>query len=201
MTAIDLPTENALIQDFLRRVANGLRALDDPEKQDILAEIGSHLCDRVEELRSQGAPHPAEQAVAGLGDPAELAAQFVASAQQRRASRSYAPWILLRAAARIALSGGKGMLVFFIAIIGYGGAVAFLLGAILKPFLPQMGLWVGHWGMVWGLKSDAVSGHELLGQYFVPASIVLSFVFASGCTLLLQRFTRPAGRLLNRVVT
>jgi len=52
MTAIELPTENALIQDFLRRVASGLRALDDPEKEDILAEIGSHLRDRVEELRS-----------------------------------------------------------------------------------------------------------------------------------------------------
>jgi len=57
MTAIELPTENALIQDFLRRVANGLRALADPEKEDILAEIGSHLRDRQRLYLAAAAPH------------------------------------------------------------------------------------------------------------------------------------------------
>jgi uncharacterized membrane protein len=200
MTATELPTDKALIQDFVRRVANGLAIIGNPEKEDILAEIGSHLRDRMEELRMQGSPHPAEQAVAALGDPAALAAQFVAEAQRQRASHSYAPWVLLRAAGRIALTGGKGMLVFFVGIIGYGAALAFLVAAILKPFMPQIGLWVGSWGVVWGMKSEAVGGRELLGQYFFPASIVLSFMFASGCTLLLQRVTRPKAHILDRGV-
>ena len=197
MLAIEPALETSLMQDFVNRVARGLGTIDEAEKQDILAELSSHLRDRAEELRAQGVAHPVEQAISALGEPGELAAQFIASTQQQRASRSYAPWILLRAAGRLALTGAKGMLVFCIALLGYGAALAALLTALLKPFFPQMGVWVGSWGMVWGIKSDAVVGRELLGSYFIPASILLSFIFASGCTLLLQRLTRPSPRVLG----
>jgi len=197
MTATLATVEKGSIQEYVKRVSNGLTGIEEAEKQDILAEINSHLSDRIEELRGQGVSHPAEQAFSALGDPAALASQFVAAARQQRASRSYAPWVLLRAAARAASTGAKGMLVFFVGVIGYGAALAFLVAALLKPFFPQMGLWVGSWGFVWGMKSDAVAGRELLGQYFSLASVVLAFLFGSGCTLLLQHLTRPSGSVLR----
>jgi len=106
-------------------------------------------------LRAGGAPHPIEQAISSLGDPADLASAFVAVAQATRGIRSYAPWTLLRSAARVALSGTKGLLVFLMGVIGYGFALAGLVAAVLKLFIPEMGLWIGSWGVVWGVPADA----------------------------------------------
>ncbi len=184
-------TDNALVEQYLRGVGDGLKEVGHLERQDILAEIRSHLGERIEQLNAQGANHAADEALRALGDPSTLAHQFVEAARQQRAGRSYAPWVLLRAAARTAASGGKGVLVFLIALVGYGAALAAMLAVVLKHFIPQVGLWVGSWGIVWGLPSDSTRGRELLGQYFIPATIALAFVFASGCTVLLQRLLRP----------
>ncbi|MGE5206384.1 MAG: HAAS signaling domain-containing protein [Chlamydiota bacterium] len=183
-------TDNVLIEQYLRGVAEGLKEIGNVEKQDILAEIRSHLGERIQQLSAQGTSHAAEQATRALGEPTALAHQFVEAARQQRAGRSYAPWVLLHAAARTASSGAKGLLVFLIGLVGYGAALAAMLTAVLKHFIPQVGLWVGSWGIVWGLPSDSTRGRELLGQYFIPATIALAFVFASGCTVLLQRLLR-----------
>jgi uncharacterized membrane protein len=183
-------TDNVRVEQYLRGVADGLKEIGNVERQDILAEIRSHLGERIEQLSAQGTSHAAEQATRALGEPTALAHQFVEAARQQRAGRSYAPWVLLHAAARTAASGGKGLLVFLIGLVGYGAALAAMLTAVLKHFIPQVGLWVGSWGIVWGLPSDSTRGRELLGQYFIPATIALAFVFASGCTVLLQRLLR-----------
>jgi hypothetical protein len=75
-------------------------------------------------------------------------------------------------------------------VIGYGFALAGLVAAVLKLFIPEMGLWIGSWGVVWGVPADAANSRELLGRHFIDASIALSFVFASTTTLLLRRLTK-----------
>jgi hypothetical protein len=50
-----------------------------------------------------------------------------------------------------------------------------------------MGLWIGSFGFVWGVKPHGAPGHELLGRYFIEATIALSFVFGSLTTLVLRR--------------
>jgi uncharacterized membrane protein len=182
--------EHASIQEYLRRISAGLKGIDETQKRETLAEISSHLNERAAELRAGGAPHPIEQAISGLGDPADLASAFVAVAQATRGIRSYAPWTLLRSAARVALSGTKGLLVFLMGVIGYGFALAGLVAAVLKPFIPEMGLWIGSWGVVWGVPANAANSRELLGRHFIDVSIALSFVFASTTTLLLRRLTK-----------
>lgn len=89
MTTVSEPTS---IQEYLKHVTAGLKGMDEAQKQETLAEISSHLSERAAELEAQGTPHPIEQAISGLGDPAELASAFVAVAQAKRGIRSYAPW-------------------------------------------------------------------------------------------------------------
>lgn len=125
--------------------------------------------------------------ISGLGDPAALASEFVAEARTKSGIHSYAPWTLVRKAARLARTGTKGLFIFLIGLFGYGFTIAGLVAAVLKPFIPQMGFWVGSWGFVWGVKPDGAPGYELLGRYFILASIALSFVFGSTTTLLLRR--------------
>lgn len=182
--------EHDEIQEYLTQISAGLKGIDEAQKCETLAEIGSHLTERVAELRVQGAPRPIEQAIASLGDPAELASAFVAVARAKRGIRSYAPWSLIRSAARVAKTGVKGLAAFLLGLFGYGAALGGLLAAMLKPFIPGVGLWVGRWGLVWGVKPDAQAGRELLGRYFIYASIALSFAFASATTLLLRRLTK-----------
>jgi len=131
--------------------------------------------------------NPIERAISGLGDPAALASEFVAEARTKSGIHSYAPWTLLRKAARVARTGTKGLFIFLTGLFGYGLTIAGLVAALLKPFIPQMGFWVGSWGFVWGVKPDGAPGHELLGRYFILASIGLSFVFGSTTTLVLRR--------------
>ncbi len=182
--------EQTSIQEYLRHISAGLKGMDEAQKQETLAEISSHLSERAAELEAQGTPHPIEQAISSLGDPADLASAFVAVAQAKRGIRSYAPWTLLRSAARIARTGARGLAIFLTGLFGYGFGLAGLIAAMLKAFIPETGLWVWRWGVVWGVKPDTVSGRELLGHYFIPASIALSFAFASATTLWLRRLTK-----------
>jgi len=187
MTELTVSADYALIQQYLAKVSAGLKHTSEDQKKEILAEIDSHLKDRIEELRAGSEPYPVERAISGLGDPAALASEFVAQARTKSGIHSYAPWTLLRKAARLARTGTKGLFIFLIGLFGYGFTVAGLVAAMMKPFVPQMGLWVGSWGFVWGVKPEGAPGHELLGRYFILASIALSFVFGSTTTLGLRR--------------
>jgi uncharacterized membrane protein len=187
MTEVAASADYALIRQYLVKVSAGLKQISENQKREILAEIDSHLRERIEELRADNEPHPVERAISGLGDPAALASEFVSQARTKSGIHSYAPWTLFRNAARVARTGTKGLFIFLIGLFGYGFTVAGLVAAMMKPFIPQMGLWVGSWGFVWGVKPDAAPGHELLGRYFIQASIALSFVFGSTTTLVLRR--------------
>jgi len=187
MTEVMVSADHALIRQYLVKVSAGLKQIGEDQKKEILAEIDSHLRERIEELRAESEPHPIERAISGLGDPAALASEFVAEARTKSGIHSYAPWTLLRKAARVARTGTKGLFIFLTGLFGYGLTIAGLVAALLKPFIPQMGFWVGSWGFVWGVKPDGAPGHELLGRYFILASIGLSFVFGSTTTLVLRR--------------
>lgn len=190
------------IAGYLNRVASGLKGMSESQRQEIVAEIRSHLAERMQQFGAGGSPRPAEEAVAAMGDANALARQFALAATQQTASRSFAPWVLLRAAARVALSGMKGLVVFLLGLFGYATALAFFVAALLKPLKPSaIGFWVGPHLFVWGMPDRTIGGHELAGQYFIPVSIALAFLFASGTTLALRWLTRPAlsvEYLLNR---
>ena len=154
-------------------------------------EIRSHLAERVQQLAARGLQHPEQAAVAAMDDADELARQFSRAARAQKASRSIAPWVLLRAAAGVAFTGTKGLLTFLLAIVGYGAAVAFSLAAIAKLIMPaKVGFWVGPHLFVWGITANTPGRHELAREYFIPVSIAFAFLFASGTTLALRWLTR-----------
>jgi uncharacterized membrane protein len=187
MANLTTSEDDGLIRQYLARVSAGLKKIGEQQKNEILTEIDSHLRERIEELRTHNEPHPTERAISGLGDPARLASEFVAEARIKGGIYSYTPWTLLRRASQVARTSTKGLLIFLIGLIGYGFSIAGLIAALLKPFIPDMGLWIGSFGFVWGVKPDGAPGHELLGRYFIEASIALAFVFGSLTTLALRR--------------
>jgi uncharacterized membrane protein len=181
-----------LIDKYLATVRTGLKGLGEGQQAEILAEIRSHLTDRIEQLRQQGSTCPTEDALAAMGDPDEISRQFSETAVVRASSLSNFPWVLLRAASRLALTGLRGARVFAAGLIGYGTAISFMAAAVAKLILPaKVGFWVGpHTGVNWGYPANTSGAHELAGQSFVYISIALAFTFASGTTLLLKRMLR-----------
>lgn len=187
MADLIISEDDAAIRHYLARVGAGLKNIGEAQRTDILTEIESHLRERVEELRTESEPHPTDRAISGLGDPARLASEFLAEARIKGGISSYAPWNLLHRASQIARTSAKGLLIFMIGLVGYCSTIAALITAALKAFIPDMGLWIGNFGFVWGVKPDGATGHELLGRYFIEATIALSFVFGSLTTLVLRR--------------
>ncbi len=189
------------ISSYLSQVSGGLKGINEFQRQEIVAEIRSHLADRVQQFINQGSPRPVEAALAALGDADALALQFTQEVPKQHSSRSFAPWVLLRASARIALTGVKGLVAFLVGIFGYVSAFAFIVAAIMKPIMPsRVGFWVGPHLFTWGgVPANTAGAHELAGQYFIPISLVLGFLFASATTFALRWLMRP-GRWMSYVL-
>jgi uncharacterized membrane protein len=184
----------SLISNYLARIKAGLKGIDKAQQREILAEIRSHLTDRVEQLEMQGSLRSAEDAIEALGDPDELSVEFMRAAAVR-ASYSHFPWVLLRGALRLVFTGLRGTLVFAAGLAGYGAAICFTAAGVAKLMFPaRVGFWVGpHGGVIWGYQANASAAHELAGQSFLYISIVLAFLFATGTTLSLKKLLRSSG--------
>src|ERR1700752_4718223 len=72
--------DRVAIQDYVNRISASLKGIDESQKQEIRAEINSHLIDRCVELAAHGAGYPVADAIADLGDPVVLGSQFMAQA-------------------------------------------------------------------------------------------------------------------------
>jgi uncharacterized membrane protein len=186
--------------DYLQRISRGLKHMNSEHRNDVLAEIRSHLADRAEQFRRQGSVEPEHDAILALGDAKTLAAQFSLEALEQKASRSFRPWVLLSAALRMAMIGARGLAVFLIGILGYGIAFGALIALLIKLFIPETGMWIGpHEFVLAGIPANPESARELAGPYFVYLMIALAFFFGTATTFLLRWMMRSL-KLAKRVL-
>lgn len=121
------------------------------QRREILAEVKSHLVDRIEEFQAEGSPDPVGQALA-LGDPLEIASEWSATANLRAASHSFFPMSSLSAAWSMAHKFGRGLCLFLFGFVGYTLSLGALITMVMKMVFPdRVGLWVGDFGLVWGI--------------------------------------------------
>jgi hypothetical protein len=192
-------TFNDPFGDYLQLISHGLKHMNGEQRNDVLAEIRSHLADRTEQFRRQGSLQPEQDAILALGDAQALALQFSLEALEQKASRSFRPWVLLSAALRMAAIGARGLAMFLIGIFGYGLALGALVAPLIKLFIPQTGTWIGpHEFVLAGVPANPESARELAGPNFVYFMIVLSFLFGAATTFILRRMMRSL-KLSKRV--
>jgi HAAS domain-containing protein len=185
--------EAGSIDQYLRKIESRLRrqGLSTTAMSEILAELKSHMIDRVAELEQAGAPQPVQQALQAMGDPDTIADEFLGLRKLKLASRSVLPGTLLAAAWRLTVAGGRSLLLFFCGLVGYTTCVAMLLAAVLKLVIPsRVGLWIGDSGLIWGIPPADANGLELAGDWFAPISVCLAIVFCAGTTMLLRKQLR-----------
>jgi hypothetical protein len=176
------------IADYVDQLDRALAGIPADQKEDILQEIRTHITDSVS--GSVDGQEALERVFHLLGTPGQLADRYRTEAFLTRAGKSFSPLVLFQTSWRWAKMGAKGMLAFFIAICGYGSALAWTVTAMMKPFVPSVGLWVGGDTFQFGPGSGIGGKHELLGNYYIPVVIVLAFAAASGTTHFLRWLMR-----------
>ncbi|HSY37630.1 MAG TPA: DUF1700 domain-containing protein [Acidobacteriaceae bacterium] len=191
MTLAQQPTQP--IEAYLADLRTQLAPLPLAEREEILREISAHIRDSVE----TGAP--VHTVLAGLGTPAQLAAEYRDGELIRAASRSLSPIKLLRATLRLATKGVTGIVVFFAAIFGYAFGVGLFLTGILKAIFPAYtGVWVANGHLVNAGTQGFIPQsptHEILGGWYMP----LAFFIGASLTLLTTLAIRAFLRLSQRV--
>jgi len=195
------PLINNRIETYLSRLATALAAVAPSEKDEIVREIRAHILDSV-----SGATDPVgaiDRVLRLLGVPEELAERYTTERLLIRAGHSFSPWLLLRTSWRWAKLGITGTITFFVALIGYGTALALTAALLAKPFMPsRIGMWLGPRSLNVGVPNNPGEMRELLGHWFVPVIAVLAFAIAVGTTqalrwLIRRRSSGPADQMLQ----
>lgn len=183
-------------EEYLRQLRSALGALDELEREDILAESHSHLSDRRRKAGDQGV----DEALAAFGAPEDYAQQFLAISHLRRATASGRATDLFLTLLSQSPRRFAAFIAFGLTAIAYLFAGTFLLIAGAELVVPQMtGLWVDGpaspfvLGVLVGVDARAAST-EILGWTLIPIMASAGVV----TTVLALMISRASARYLLR---
>ncbi len=187
---------------YLAKLRAQLRGFDNQQVAEIVAELRSHIMDKLAIPGDAVTAAQVDAALAALGSPEELASQYITDNLLARAevSRSLLP--LLDGLFRWASLSVAGFFVLVGSVMGYFLGMVFILVAVLKLFHPQTaGLWLLHdstgdpeFSFRMGFGSSPPGSRDLLGWWIVPLGLL------AGCALvtLTTRFALWCARQYRR---
>jgi hypothetical protein len=170
-------TINARVEEYLARLRKGLAELSGEAASEIVEELRSHILERASANGETGSA-AVEEALAALGRPEDLAAQYMADDLLERAAARRSPWLLLRGLLRWASLSAVGAFVLLGCTIGYFVGGCLMLCAWLKPLHPHTaGLWrladpPDSYSLRLGFGSVPAGGQEVLGWWMVPVGLL-----------------------------
>ncbi len=159
---------------YLDQVRRNLRGLSDAETAETIAELRSHVLDKVE-----GDPTPSrvEAAIDALGSPREVARINLAERTVARMDADRSLLAVPRAIGRLATLSLYGFFAFMVSLTGYAIGAGLLITAIAKPFAPDhVGLWhmrgpPDDYTYSLGVVTEAPRAHDLLGWWIIPIGL------------------------------
>lgn len=168
--------EHPKLSEYARKLRWALSALPEADRDGIVAEMRSHVLDRVDAGASM------EQALGALGAPEQYARAFRDSYTVTTAiSSRRLPQIVSAVLHNVARSAAAAIAALVIFIAWAIAAVSVYL-AILKISDPEhVGLWRGENFSFIGIIDDPSTGQELLGPW-LPAIALLFILIAWGLT-------------------
>jgi hypothetical protein len=174
------------IDAYLNKVHARLRGLSREEAREIVEELRSHI---TEKASASGivTTSSVDEALAALGNPEELASEYVTDELLARAEVSRSPFRILGSLFRWASLSVAGFLVLLGSIVGYFLGGAFMWCAVLKFIHPQAaGLWAyrdNTGGFVlslrMGFEGAPAGARDVLGWWIEPIGLV------GGCALVI----------------
>lgn len=187
---------------YLAKLRAQLRGFDNQQVAEIVAELRSHIMDKLAIAGDAVSAAQVDAALAALGSPEELAGQYITDNLLARAEVSRSLLALLDGLFRWASLSVAGFFVLVGSVMGYFLGIVFILVAVLKLFHPQTaGLWLLHdstgdpeFSFRMGFGSSPPGGRDLLGWWIVPLGLL------AGCALvtLTTRFALWCARQYRR---
>jgi len=184
---------------YLDQVRRYLKPLPKSEIDEIIAELRSHVLDK---LGGQQTPNQVEAAIAALGSPREVARFNLTERVNAEVEEDRSPLTVLRGIVRLAGLSLYGAFAGLVSFAGYGIAASFLITAAVKPFArSNAGLWRTRedgdsYSLALGVMSHARAhqGHELLGWWIIPIGVAVGLILG----WLTWRFGLFSVRLMRR---
>jgi|SRR5579863_895726 len=185
------------VEAYLNKVRRKLRGLDAESTREIVEELRSHILEKAamsEEMTSA----TVAAALRTLGDPDELASQYVTDELLARAETSRSPFRMLDSLFFWASVSVVGFVVLLGSLVGYFLGAVFVLVAALKPFHPATaGLWMSRdamgdpvFSLHLGFGTAPNVGREVLGWWIVPIGLIVGCELVILTTRLAQRCAR-----------
>ena len=189
------------IESYLGKLRARLRGVGSEEVKDIIEELRSHILEK-STVNGQLGARDVDATIAGLGNPEDLASEYMTDAALARAEVSHSPIQILASLFRWASLSVAGFFVLISSLVGYFLGAAFILPAVLKPVHPQSaGLWSSNdssgdlkLSLRLGFGNAPASGHDVLGWWIVPIGLVVGF----GLVMLTTRFAIWCVRLYRK---
>ncbi len=161
------PSEDSRLSDYARKLRWALSVLPEGDRDDIVAEMRSHVLDRLDTAVS------IEEALRALGDPDAYAKEFndsyaVSAALSSRRTRDLIGALLQGGAGSLTVTG-----VGLVIVTAWAAAALVAFLAVLKIRDPtHIGLWSGQHFFFLGVIDDPSTGRELLGLWITPLALV-----------------------------
>ncbi len=189
------------IEGYLGKLRARLRGLDNDQVNDIVEELRTHIIEK-STVNGELSVRDVEVALEGLGEPEDLASEYMTDAALVRAEVSRSPIQVLASLFRWASLSMAGFFVLLGSLAGYFLGGAFILCALLKPIHPQSaGLWSSHdssgdleLSLRLGFGSASADGHDVLGWWIIPVGLVAGFALV----MLTTRFAIWCVRLYRK---
>ena len=174
------------IDCYLSRVRARLRGHDKGDIAEIHEELSSHITDKAA-VNGGLNPMKVDAALAALGDPEEVARQYLVEDLLHRAEVSRSPLYFLQSLTRWASASIAGSLVLLGSMFGYFFGAVFILLALLKPLHPRTaGIWTYRekagdlmLSLRLGFGGAPGQGQDVLGWWLVPLGLL------AGCGMLM----------------
>ncbi len=167
----------AHLDTYLHQVQRHLGGLPDAEARETIAELRSHVLDKV---AGDFSVRAIEAALDELGSPREVARLNVTERVAADLEVNRSPWRVLSAVGRLASLSLYGVFAFLVSLFGYALAAGLLITAAAKPFNPRhTGLWVqpqNSYSVMLGVTGHNQTGNELLGWWIIPIGLGLGLL-------------------------
>ena len=188
LNKINFKNANAqkIYENYLLQIQLATKQLSKADQQDILMELNSHIYESLQKNNEQDELSSLLIALEKIGIPNEVLKPLIADKKLRQATKTFNPIYVLQA---LALNISNGVIYFIFAIL-YMLLFGFIFLIVAKIFYPSStGFFYKKddlfaYGFV-HINENNIK-YEVLGNWFIPVTILLAILFYLIITALLK---------------
>lgn len=168
-------TAQQIYDDYFRRMEKSISVLSPNDRRDMLMELNSHFYEGLQQSEQTNEMDIILRLTEKLGLPEDVSKSLIAEKKANPAIKTFHPKPFFRA---VVLNIHKGGIFIIVALSWLFSATLFLTVITKLIFPKQTGLFVenGHFMQI-GFSSSAISGKEVLGNWYIVLALLAIIVF------------------------